>query len=57
MIFTASTGQSIRYLAVKPGAGAGANYPTVVFFNGTSQLTPDWPAGMLASSGSEPRSS
>jgi pimeloyl-ACP methyl ester carboxylesterase len=49
--FTGANQQSIRYLAVQPGAGAKA-YPTVVFFNGTSTVAPDWPAGMLASASS-----
>jgi pimeloyl-ACP methyl ester carboxylesterase len=48
--FTGASSQSIRYLAVKPSAGL-TTYPTVVFFNGTSQITPDWPAEMLVSPG------
>jgi hypothetical protein len=51
-IYTGANRQSVRYLAVQPGAGAGKGYPTVVFFDGTSQVTPDWPAGMLVSSSS-----
>lgn len=47
-ISTAANQQSIRYLAVRPSAAA-AGYPTVVFFNGSSQVTPDWPAAMLVS--------
>jgi pimeloyl-ACP methyl ester carboxylesterase len=50
-VYTGANQQSIRYLAVQPGAGA-KGYPTVVFFNGTSTVTPDWPAGMLASASS-----
>jgi len=47
--YTGANLQSIRYLAVQPGTGS-TGYPTVVFFNGTSQVTPDWPVGMLVSS-------
>jgi pimeloyl-ACP methyl ester carboxylesterase len=47
--YTGANLESIRYLAVQPGTGS-TGYPTVVFFNGTSQVTPDWPVGMLVSS-------
>jgi pimeloyl-ACP methyl ester carboxylesterase len=47
--FTGTGSRSIRYLAVKPSPGL-TTYPTVVFFNGTSQVAPDWPAEMLVSS-------
>jgi pimeloyl-ACP methyl ester carboxylesterase len=49
--FTGGNSESIRYLAVKPSPGL-TTYPTIVFFNGTSQISPDWPTGMLVSSGS-----
>jgi pimeloyl-ACP methyl ester carboxylesterase len=48
-VFTAANQLGVRYLAVKPSPGAGATYPTVVFFEGSSQVMPDWPAGMLVS--------
>ncbi len=49
--YTGANSLGIRYLAVQPGPAATA-YPTVVFFNGTSQIAPDWPAQMLVSTGS-----
>jgi pimeloyl-ACP methyl ester carboxylesterase len=48
-VFTAANQQGIRYLAVKPSPGAGATYPTIVFFEGSAQVMPDWPAAMLVS--------
>jgi hypothetical protein len=45
-----ANGQTIRFLAVKPTSTNAGNYDTLVFFNGTSQITPDWPIAMLASS-------
>ena len=45
-----ANGQTIRFLAVKPTSTNAGNYDTLVFFNGTSQITPDWPVAMLASS-------
>jgi len=45
------TGQTFRYLAVLPAnQGPTQTYETLVFFNGTSQITPDWPVGMLTTS-------
>lgn len=49
--YTGTNGQSIHYLAVQPGTSS-TGYPTIVFFNGTSQVIPDWPTGMLVSSSS-----
>lgn len=40
------TGQTIRFLAVLPDSSS-SSYQTLVFFNGTSQITPDWPADLL----------
>jgi hypothetical protein len=46
-----ANGQTIRYLAVLPtNTGVTNTYETLAFFNGTSQITPDWPVGMLATS-------
>ena len=45
-----ANGQTIRFLAVKPTSTNAGNYDTLVFFNGTSQITPDWPVAMLVSS-------
>ncbi len=45
-----SNGQTVRFLAVRPGTTSAAGNPTVVFFDGTSQITPDWPVDMLVSS-------
>ena len=45
-----ANGQKIRFLAVRPTNANGGNYETLVFFNGTSQITPDWPVGMLVNS-------
>lgn len=50
-IYTGPSGLGIRYLAVQPSQAA-APYPTVVFFNGTSQVSPDWPAQLLVSTSS-----
>lgn len=46
--YTGTNGLAVRFLAVQPGTNA-TEYPTVVFFDGTSQITPDWPVGMLVS--------
>jgi pimeloyl-ACP methyl ester carboxylesterase len=43
-----ANGQTIRYLAVRPTNTNAGNYETLVFFNGTSQITPDWPVNLLA---------
>jgi pimeloyl-ACP methyl ester carboxylesterase len=51
-LFTAANQQSIRYLAVKPSPGTAATHPTIVFFEGSPQVIPDWPAGMLVSASS-----
>lgn len=45
-----ANGQTIRFLAVQPTNTNAGNYETLVFFNGTSQITPDWPVGMIAGS-------
>jgi pimeloyl-ACP methyl ester carboxylesterase len=46
-----ANGQTFRYLAVLPAnPGPTQTYETLVFFNGTSQITPDWPVGMLTTS-------
>jgi pimeloyl-ACP methyl ester carboxylesterase len=46
--YNIANGQFIRFLAVKPTNPA--PYETLVFFNGTSQITPDWPVAMLTNS-------
>lgn len=43
------TGQTIRYLAVQPESDSSTQ--ALVFFNGTSQITPDWPIEMLIQGG------
>jgi pimeloyl-ACP methyl ester carboxylesterase len=50
-IYTGANSLSIRYLAVQPSHAA-TPYPTVVFFNGTSQIAPDWPAQLLVATSS-----
>jgi hypothetical protein len=42
-----ANGQTFRFLAVRPSNPNAAAYETLAFFNGTSQITPDWPIGML----------
>jgi pimeloyl-ACP methyl ester carboxylesterase len=42
-----ANGQTFRFLAVQPTSTNSGNYETLVFFNGTSQITPDWPVGMI----------
>jgi pimeloyl-ACP methyl ester carboxylesterase len=44
-----ANGQTIRFLAVQPTHTNSGAYETLVFFNGTSQITPDWPVGMIVS--------
>jgi hypothetical protein len=52
-VFQGANSQSIRFLAVQPSpAATAAAYPTVVFFEGTSEITPDWPAQLLVGTGS-----
>jgi pimeloyl-ACP methyl ester carboxylesterase len=46
--YNIANGQFIRFLAVKPTNPA--PYETLVFFTGTSQITPDWPVSMLTNS-------
>lgn len=45
-----ANGQTFRFLAVRPANPNAPAYETLVFFNGTSQITPDWPVGLLAGS-------